>query len=443
MRSESPCSARRALTGHTTPIVLASAIAVACFAAGGARAAVSGAIRGIAPGAASVLALEEQSLPPEDLSSPAASPAASPAPPAGAQSPGGAAGVAQPGSGDTAASQAAGAKPAPNGQASPQAGEEGPGDVSGGDASSGGGGEGWTRVPNGAPGDAAPSGAASGATGAAARAKPAGAGTPAVSAGVPAPAGQAPAQPAPEASPTDAPPPYDVGSVQPTPPISDQPLTTLIASTKDQPAFNASLRATEDGRKALEASKLDEAIRELGRAVSIDPSDPYAYFYLGRAYMTKRDFQQALAFFGRAEVGVGTVPAWLGEVKSFEGACLEEQGKFPEAAAAYKQALDAAPGNLMARTGYGRLSASLSDANAGNAPPPPAPADGAALPAPEVNLAAPAPAEAAPPAPQSNDADPGASSDSESGADAGGSSDADSSGGAAGANNAKSASGNQ
>ena len=397
MRSETPCSARRALRGRTAPIVLACAIAVAGFAAAATTAFT--AQRAAASGSTSVLALEEQSLPPEDLASPAASPAALPAP----------------------SPAAAGAKSAPSAQTSPQAndGARAGGDGSGGDAS------GWTRVPNSGPGEAAVSGTAAGTGGAAA------------------PAGHAPAEPAPEATPTDAPAPYDVGSIQPTPPVSDQPLTGLIASTKDQPAFNASLRATEDGRRALEASKLDDAMRELGRAVSIDPSDPYAYFYLGRAYMIKRDFPQALAFFGRSEVGVSGIPAWLGEVKSFEGACLEEQGKFPEAAAAYKQALDAAPGNLMARTGYGRLSSSVSDANAGNAPPP-APADGAALPAPEVNLAAPAPAEAAPLPPQSNEADPGDTPDSESGADARGSSDATSPPSAAvPENNAKPAPGSQ
>ena len=182
------------------------------------------------------------------------------------------------------------------------------------------------------------------------------------------------AAPSPEATPTsDAPPPYDVGSIQPTAPVSDQPLTALIASTSGQPALNASLRITEEGRKALANSKPDDAIRDLGRAISVDPTDPYAYFFLGRAYMMKKDYQQALAFFGRSEVGLRTVPVWLGEVKSFEGACLEEQEKFSAAAAAYKQALDAAPGNLMARIGYGRLSENLSDANASGATPPPPP----------------------------------------------------------------------
>jgi len=343
---------------------------------------------------AAALALEEQSLPPEDLATPAASPAASPeaqpsAPPVGSQSPGGAEGAAAAGSEAT---------PAPGAQASPFTDDEGAAE-----------GAGWTRVPATAGGAPASGGAPDAAGGAAATGAPAG------TAGAPV-AGE----PVPEATPTEEPPPYDVGSVQPTAPVSDQPLTALIASTKDQPALNASLRFAEDGRKALETSKPDDAIRDLGRAISIDPTDPYAYFYLGRAYMMKKDCPQALAFFGRSEVGVRAVPAWLGEVKSFEGACLEEQGKFPEAAAAYKQALDVAPGNLMARTGYGRLSQSLSDANAGNAVPPPAPADGAALPAPEVNLAAPAPAEAAPLPAQPDQSDSSTDAGDDSGADSAG-----------------------
>ncbi len=380
-------------------------------------------------GSGATVALEEQSLPPEDLPSPTASPAASPAPsfaqPSGSQSPSGAQGD---GSGNGAQAPAPPATTsAPAAQASPASDDEGARE--------------WTRMPatagsssgsSGVP-DAGGAGAATGtpdAAGAATGAPDAAAGAPVAD------------EPAPEATPTDAPPPYDVGSVQPTAPVSDQPLTGLIAGTKDQPALNASLRFAEDGRKALEASKPDDAIRDLGRAISIDPTDPYAYFYLGRAYMLKKDYPQALAFFGRSEVGVRTVPAWLGEVKSFEGACLEEQGKFPQAAAAYRQALDVAPGNLMARTGYGRLSESLSDANAGSAEPPPPPLDGAALPAPQVDLAAPAPAEAAPPPAQSDQTDQ-SDTGADSGADTGDDSGTDSTGSAASRSNGAGAQGNQ
>jgi hypothetical protein len=195
------------------------------------------------------------------------------------------------------------------------------------------------------------------------------------------------AQGAPQATPTEAPPPYDVGSVVPAPQVSDQPLTPLIKAAQSQPTLSASLRAAEQARQALGASRLDDAIRDLGYAVSIDPTDPYAYFYLGRAYMMKKDCPQALAFFGRSEVGLRTVPEWLGEAKSFEGACLEEQGKFAQAATDYKQALDLSPGNLRARAGYGRVSSSLSDANAATSPPPSA-NSGASLSEPTVDAGA-------------------------------------------------------
>lgn len=355
-------------------------------------------------GSGALIALEEQSLPPEDLPSPAASPAASLAAPSGSPSPSAASDNSGPGA------QAPAGQPAAQAPAQPPATDEGAGGTQppatdGGASASG----------------ASESGAATGA--------------PAVPAGAPV-AGE----PSPAATPTDAPAPYDVGSIQPTAPVSDQPLTVLIASTKNQPALNASLRFAEQGRKSLESSKPDDAIRELGQAISIDPTDPYAYFYLGRAYMMKKDEQQALAFFGRSEVGLRTVPAWLGEVKSFEGACLEEQGKFPAAAAAYKEALDAAPGNLMARTGYGRLSESLPQAHADNAAPNgdnaapnadnggalPPPLDGAALPAPDVNLAAPAPAEAPPSAAPAAQSDSGADSGADSDADPDADSNADS-----------------
>jgi len=218
--------------------------------------------------------------------------------------------------------------------------------------------------------------------------------SPALSGVTSGPPGATPAvQGASQATPAEPPPPYDVGSVVPASPVSDQPLTPLIDATQNQPTLGASLRADEQARQALEAARPDDAIRDLGHAVSIDPTDPYAYFYLGRAYMMKKDCPQALAFFGRSEVGLRTVPAWLGEAKSFEGACLEEQGKFAQAAADYKQALDLSPGNLRARAGYGRVSSSISDANAATSPPPSA--DGA-------SLSQPAPSGGEVPAPPEN-----------------------------------------
>src|SRR3984885_4036509 len=111
---------------------------------------------------------------------------------------------------------------------------------------------------------------------------------------IPPPAQQPPVNPA------DIAPAIDVGSIATTPEISDSSLAPLIASAPT-PARAASLRITEQQRVELERGHTDDAIRELAHAISIDPSNSYAYFYLGRAYIARKDYGQALTFFKRAE----------------------------------------------------------------------------------------------------------------------------------------------
>jgi hypothetical protein len=158
--------------------------------------------------------------------------------------------------------------------------------------------------------------------------------------------------------PADVPPPTDFSSSPITAPVSDASLEPLIEKTGD-PSLSASLRTTEEARNEIAGNHFDEAIRTLGHAISINSGNAYAYFYLGRAYLMKKDYHQALTFFSRAEMGLNSDPAWLGETISFEGACYEELGREQDAALAYQRALQSAPGNLMARAGYGRLAAAL------------------------------------------------------------------------------------
>jgi Tetratricopeptide repeat len=208
-----------------------------------------------------------------------------------------------------------------------------------------------------------------------------------------------PAVPAPPANPADIAPAIDVGSIATTPQISDTSLAPLI-DTAPTPARAASLRITEQQRVELERGHTDEAIRELAHAISIDPSNSYAYFYLGRAYVARKDYGQALTFFKRAEIGLVSNSAWLGETYAFEGLSLEQAGKSAEAAAAYQKALVASPGNLTARVGVTRLSAFLPAAASASAPTAdldqPAPAEPEAPPAPDVAPAPPPPASAPP-----------------------------------------------
>jgi hypothetical protein len=164
------------------------------------------------------------------------------------------------------------------------------------------------------------------------------------------------AQANPEAAPTDVPPAIDIGAVPLAQQVSDASLDPLI-KTAPTPARIASLRITEKQRVELEKGHTNDAVRELAHAVSIDPSNSYAYFYLGRAYTVRGDYPQALTFFKRAEIGLASDSAWLGETYAYEGMSLEQTGKSAEAAAAYQKALAASPGNLTARVGYTRMAA--------------------------------------------------------------------------------------
>ncbi len=161
----------------------------------------------------------------------------------------------------------------------------------------------------------------------------------------------------------------DVSAITTAPDPSDASLDAEI-KTAGSPSLAASMRLTEEARKDLAAGKTDEAIRTLGRAISIDPGDPFEYFYLGRSYMARKNYAQAITFLKRAEIGLGARPEWYGAIEAYEGACYEVLGKTVEAASAYQRAVGAAPNNLMARVGYSRLAASLPQpANVPAAPP--------------------------------------------------------------------------
>jgi tetratricopeptide (TPR) repeat protein len=115
---------------------------------------------------------------------------------------------------------------------------------------------------------------------------------------------------------------------------------------------------TDQAREQILNHHEDDAIQTLPRAMSIDGGDPYAYFYLGRAYLGKKKYDQAVTFLSRAENRLGDNPQWLGETLAFEGLANEQAGQTAQAVGCYQKALVAVPGNLMARVGLSRLGGS-------------------------------------------------------------------------------------
>lgn len=174
---------------------------------------------------------------------------------------------------------------------------------------------------------------------------------------------QAPAEPSPP------PPALDAGALSVGPELGDESLDRQINKASD-PTLAASLRVTESARTRLADGQIDDAMRELARAVSLDSSNAFAYYYLGRAYFKKGNYSQALTFFRRAEIGFGRRADWTAEALSYEGTCDELSGKPTEAAEAYKRALAASPNNFRARVGYGRLASTGAAAESLDAPPP-------------------------------------------------------------------------
>ncbi len=166
------------------------------------------------------------------------------------------------------------------------------------------------------------------------------------------------------------------------------------------PARAASIRLTEAARKELASGATDAALRNLARAVSIDPGNPFAYYYLGRAYLSRRNYSQALTFFQRAELGFAARPDWLGETLSYEGSCDEQLGRRDDAAKAYQRAVAAAPGNFRAQAGYGRFGPALAPVANFDLPPP---ASGDAALPPPISVPAPPPEEQPTPPPADSD----------------------------------------
>ena len=165
------------------------------------------------------------------------------------------------------------------------------------------------------------------------------------------------AQTQPTATPGDIAP-LEVGSVQPKPQISDYSLEPYIKQARSEsPALAASLRLTEQARQQFLSGHNDDAIQTLARALSIDARNPYAFLYLGRTWLQRKNYDQAITFFRRAEIGFGRNPDWLGETLSFEGLANEEAGQTTAAVTCYQKAVQAEPGNLMSRVALTRLGA--------------------------------------------------------------------------------------
>ena len=133
-------------------------------------------------------------------------------------------------------------------------------------------------------------------------------------------------------------------------------LLTHIGPTTP-PNVAAALRLIEDGRQQMQQGRYDRALDRFERAVAIDPSNAYGYYFLARLHFATKKYDQAVAFASRAVVlSARRDNVLLGRSYDLQGAAFEAVGRFPDARKAYTKAIEADPANVAARRGMARLS---------------------------------------------------------------------------------------
>jgi hypothetical protein len=166
----------------------------------------------------------------------------------------------------------------------------------------------------------------------------------------PAPQAQA-ASPTPEQL-AALPPPVAPGEAPATQPES---LLTHIGPTTP-PNVAAALRLIEDGRQQMNQERYDHALDRFERALAIDPSNAYGYYFLALLHFETKKYDQAVAFASRAVVlSARTDRVLMGRSYGLEGEAYEAVGRYADARKAYEKAVEADPNNLAARVGVARL----------------------------------------------------------------------------------------
>ncbi len=146
-------------------------------------------------------------------------------------------------------------------------------------------------------------------------------------------------------------------SASPTPDqwaTAPSPLAALRPGTP--PNVAAATRLAEAARLRLTAGDDAVALEQLERAIAIDGSNPYAYFFLATLHLRHRTYDQAIAFADRAaSLSEPAAPEWASRAYALQGSAYESVGRFVDARAAYGRAVRAAPANAAAQAGLARV----------------------------------------------------------------------------------------
>ena len=135
-------------------------------------------------------------------------------------------------------------------------------------------------------------------------------------------------------------------------PPAEQPGKAAKEAKKGPPLSPEALDHFRQAQKFLSEQKVDEAMKEFQETARLAPDSPLAAFWLGKAYLFKKDQAQAEKYFKKVlEMDPQNyhAMAMLGRLYAMD------RDKLDQAEAYLKQALDYSPENLEAHFDLGRI----------------------------------------------------------------------------------------
>lgn len=125
------------------------------------------------------------------------------------------------------------------------------------------------------------------------------------------------------------------------------------------PRQAASLRLTDHGRKLIQSGHPTKALNHLEKALAVDSTNPYVYYYFAKAHFSLTNYRQSVEFLDVAESLLYSQPYWMAEVLSLRGENFQVMGLLKEASLSFAEALRLNPKNQKAAVGLNRVERAL------------------------------------------------------------------------------------
>ena len=128
-----------------------------------------------------------------------------------------------------------------------------------------------------------------------------------------------------------------------------------FAPKKLTPKQKISLHLSQKGEQALLQGKFTEASSTLSKAIDLDPSNPFAYYFLGETHYQTGEYQLSIALLEKTERLLGNNTFWRSKTFVLMGSNYEALKNFPKAISLFEMALISDQHNVIAKDGLDRI----------------------------------------------------------------------------------------